>query len=1341
MDLDAYLEFVRELTHTTVERLSLSGVEGLDNDSTNLAANTGGLGPSRLSACSAPSNGIDTTLVAGMFSQVIMEANNLPATRPERVSLVRKKAKYYLVNQLAGQITLSQFYRLLNIIEEKVGTYFEHLERTEPKLGSQDEPLVLPPSDSVRSEELRQSLARIDLPQKGRRKLSPETLWDFLQNTRGQWFRLLDFETQFGMNKKTAWNYLTLLHQEGILEHNGEKANRVRYVLAASLRGPNNLKPGKFNQECDHRLNRPAELPLETFISTPPPPPPISGSPPEHFVIAKERRYATVLFSDLSGLTALSEKLDHEEVKELITRISAEITKIIEKYEGYAEKLFGGAVIIFFGVPKAHEDDPVRAIWAAKEIHELVKSFNLEGGKKIGHSLRMHTGINTGFVVTGAINLHAEPFRFLGDTLNTASRLMSMGTADEIIVSPATFHQTQGYFHFEKLEAIIARGKSESISAYLLRGPKEQTAKTRRLSGLRAALTGRKAEMELLRDATAKLLDGAGTIISISGPSGTGKSRLIEEFKDTLDLSQIQWLEGSAYQYAHKIPYFPLINLLSRAWKIQEDDSPESIRAKIEAKLVNLSKDREDLIPFVGSLYSLEYPELQGINPETWKSQLNEAIQEIFLRESRVAPTVICFEDLQWADQSSVDLLRQIFDHFRGQALFILTFRPPFTLHSGNRISCFKKSYWREMQLQDLSNTESCEMVQSLLKSDRIPLPLKMLVQEISEGNPFYLEEMINAMIESGVLMRDHGSWTLSRAITRNDVPASIQEMIAAKLDRLDNETKCILQEASVIGRAFPFDVLQRVTIFKEKLVKHLGLLELLDLIKINSVKPDLEYVFKHALIQDVVYHSLLKEDRQLIHERIGLAMEEIFQNRLSEFYETLAFHFRHSPSDSRAIDYLFKSAEKSLEKYALDEAHEYFQDAFNILASKTNRTRKDDELYIDLISKWFLVFYYRGDFISLTELFSSSRELAESLEDYSRLGMFYACMAFTLFWGKERLRESYELLQKALALGEKVEDQRVIGYAATWLAWVCADLGLFDEGIRYGQMAQDVVNLIPSDQYLFFKSLAGIGHNYWQIGEGQKNIEIGKTLQTYGKKHSNVRSIVTGHIVEAAGHFALGDFMQAIKCANSGINGVADPFYDQWAKIALSMSFIFQTIKLPEAGKLLEDVLAYSEQCGCDYLKTMADLLMGVLLIAKGQMSRGFAMIEKARSSCLENERITTLGVAEYILGRIYLQLAKPSKSIKFWMLARNIGFLLANVPQAALKAEQHLLKAIEIAERIGAKGILGQAYLDLGLLRNKEGKVEEARRFISSSIDLFEPLGANVLLKKAYVALRSVH
>ena len=1101
--------------------------------------------------------------------------------------------------------------------------------------------------------------------------------------------------------------------------------------------GKMNALDSKFCSECGHRLKSSPEK--NPDISRGPVALPLPEVLPQPATMGHERRYATAFFTDLSGYTAISERLDPEEVKELMSRIFGQITKITAKYEGFVEKFVGDAALVLFGIPKAHEDDPVRAMWAAREIHEFVKTISPEMEKKIGHHLYMHTGITTGLVVTGEVNSETGSLGVLGDTINTASRLMSLAQPDEIIVGASTYHHCQGYFYFEHLSPLVVKGKAEPVQAFLLRAPREEPSKIRRLSGLRAELIGRWAEMDLLQDAAGRLMEGKGTVISISGEAGTGKSRLLEEFKATLDLMQVQWREGSAYQYAQKIPYFPLINLLNRDWQIREDDSPESIREKVESELCRLIKDREDLIPYVGSLYSLAYPELQGINPETWKSRLHEAVLTILQNDSRLAPTVICLEDLQWADPSSIDLLRLIVSQFRGQALFLLTYRPPFTLFTSHQLSPIRKTYL-EIHLQDLSHTESQEMVQSLLKTKNIPPQLKVFMQELAEGNPFYLEEMTNALIETEILKREGDSWGLSRPITKSDLPSTIQEVISARLDRLEKHTKRLLQEASVIGRAFLYDVLQRVAISPENLGEHLSVLEHLDLIRVSAVQPDLEYVFKHALIQDAVYNGLLKKDRRAIHERIGQAMEKMFNHRLFEFYETLAFHFKHGQSGFKAVDYLIKSGEKSLERYALDEAHDYFKEAFDLLANKPRRSRQEDELFIDLISKWFLVFYYRGDFSSMVDLLSSNKGLAESLGDDSRLGMFYACLAFTLFWGQEKLRESYTLLQQAYALGEKVGSQRVIGYAATWLSWVCADLGLFSEGIRYGETAQAIAGQPPSDQYLYFKSLAGVGHNYWQMGDGKKDIIIGKTLQAFGRKYSNVRSIVTGHIVEAAGHFALGDFPLAIRCAKNGIEAAADPFYDQWAKIALSISFVFQTIKFAEAGELLEEVLSYSRESGCNYLKSMANLFIGVLLIAKGQMNRGLTMIEEVRRATLKNERVTLLVVTEYILGRIYLQIAHPDKPVSFPTIAKNLGFLVMKVPFAAKRAETHLLKAIEIAGRIGSHGILGQASLDLGLLKKKRGKADEARELIAQAINIFETMGAEVFLKIGRESLRTL-
>jgi len=314
-----------------------------------------------------------------------------------------------------------------------------------------------------------------------------------------------------------------------------------------------------------------------------------------------------------------------------------------------------------------------------------------------------------------------------------------------------------------------------------------------------------------------------------------------------------------------------------------------------------------------------------------------------------------------------------------------------------------------------------------------------------------------------------------------------------------------------VIGRAFFYEILKRITALKHDIDGFLRGLEQLDIIRTRSLQPDLEYMFKHSLTQEVVYNSLLKKERLAAHERIALVMEQLFPDRLSEFCETLAFHFKQGQSLLKAVDYLIQSGEKSLKRYAVEESHQYFKEAFDLLSSKPDRTKEEDGLLIDILIKWALVFYYRGDFKGLTELLFAHEDLAESLEDKARLGMFYAWLGFSLF-SRERLRDSYDYLLKALDLGEEIHDQQVVGNACTWLAYTCSLLGLLNEAVKFGERGHEIARSLPSDHYLYFKSLAGIGFAYGWMGDGKRAIEIGEVLLDYGRKDSNIRSMVMGH-------------------------------------------------------------------------------------------------------------------------------------------------------------------------------------------------------------------------------------
>jgi len=1050
-----------------------------------------------------------------------------------------------------------------------------------------------------------------------------------------------------------------------------------------------------------------------------------------------ERKHATVLFSDLSGYTTMSEKLDPEELKEIMSRIFGEIAQVVAKYEGFIEKFVGDAVMALFGVPKAHEDDPIRAIKVAREIHELMDAFSPEVEKKIGQGIAMHSGINSGLVVTGEIDIEKGTHGVAGDTVNVASRLCSLGKPGEILVGPDTYRQAEGHFTFETLEPTTVKGKAEPIQVHKVLSAKERPVTVHRLSGLRAELIGRKAEIAELVEAVKNLREGKGRIFSICGAAGTGKSRLVEEFKNTLNLEEVQWIEGHAYAYSQNIPYSPLIDLLNTVLEIKEDDPPEKLREKVEYGIEHLLGKKDEIIPYVGSLYSLHYPEVEDVRPEFWKSRLQEATQIIISALAKRAQTIFFLEDLHWADPSFVELLRNALLHTRQPAVVLCVYRPVFSLFTSHQVSGIGEIY-QEIRLQDLSLSETQDMLESLLKTEAIPSDLKRLVQQKAEGNPFYLEELVNSLIDSETLVRDNGNWKITKPITESDISSTIHGLISGRLDRLEKETKRILQEASVIGRAFLYDILKKISELEDRIDRGLNTLERLDLIRTRSLQPDLEYMFKHPLTQEVVYNSLLKKDRQTIHEHIALVMEHLFQGRLQEFYETLAFHFRQGQSLHKALDYLVKSGEKSLERFAVEESHKYFQEAYELLTNKSDRSREEEGILIDMLNKWGLVFYYRGAFAEQVDLLTVHEDLAASLEDKAKVGMFYAWLGWALFF-RGRLKKSHQYLRKALDSGEEIGDQQVIGYACTWLTWTCTLLGRMDEAIVYGERAQEISRLLRTDQYLYFKSIGGLGFTYYYKGYKEKVLEVGRTLLDYGQRPSNPRAMVIGYWMMNLGHLLNADFPLAVEWIQKGLQLSVDPYYSLIAKWSLGVSYLLGG-QFKEAEGPLKEFVSYSQQMGCEIMEAGAIGFLGVVSMVSGQMSQGLRMLEQSRQMSLEHESPASYAQGEYVLGKAYLQIVERAAPMSFSTVAKNIGFLAKNVPFAGKKAEEHFNKAIEVAKKIGAKATLGQAYLGLGLLYKATKRKEQAIDCISQASRLFEECGADGPLKQAKETLASL-
>jgi class 3 adenylate cyclase/tetratricopeptide (TPR) repeat protein len=1071
-----------------------------------------------------------------------------------------------------------------------------------------------------------------------------------------------------------------------------------------------NLPNDKFCGECGHTLDEP--LPKASH-------PPTTDS---------ERKHVTVLFSDMSGYTAMTEKLDPEEVKEIMGRAFGEISHVVARYEGFIEKFIGDAVMALFGAVVAHEDDPVRAIKAAREIHDVVSSLSPQYEKRIGKPLIMHTGICTGLVITGEVNLEKGTHGVLGDTINTASRLSGLAKPGEIVISSETYNQAEGYFTFETMEITHVKGRVETVKPYKVISRREDPAKTHRISGLRAELIGRKVEMAQLQEAVTNLKRGKGSIFSIVGDAGTGKSRLIEDFKATINLEAVQWREGHAYAYSQNIPHFPLVNLLSRSWQITEGDNPEQVKKKVETRAGFLMGDRTDLVPYLGSLYSIRYPEIENVGPEYWKARLHEAVLLILANLCKQAPTIICLEDLHWADPSTVEFLRNILSDFRHPAIFLCIYRPVFSLFTSHQASNIKS--YQEIRLHDLSSTDAQSMVESLLKTETIPNDLKRFIRDKVEGNPFYLEEVINSLLETAILISDNNVWSLTKPITETEIPLTVQGVISARLDRLENETKRILQEASVIGRAFFYEILKRITALNNQIDKSLIGLERLDLIRTRSLQPDLEYIFKHALTQEVVYNGLLKKERQNIHEKIGQVMEELFKDRLDECYETLAYHYKQGQSVTKAVHYLMKSGQKSLSRYSADESHQYFQEAFDLLINRQERTKEENNLLIEVILEWAVVYSRRARINELYNFLKDKEELAVSIGNKAQLGMFYVRLGISLAFNLQ-LVDGIRYLRQALKIGEEIGDQKVIGYACTYLIYGCLDHGLIEESIRFGKRVLQM-EIYTEDLEVFRWSTCGLSLAYGFKGETLQSSKMAQSVVEYGKKHSITGCIADGYTLEAANHFMSGDFPSTIEISKRSLQYEVEPFTYYTAKTILGMGYTL-TGQYEEAQIVFDEISKLVVESGFLIAAVRVIMASSLLMVMKGNLSQGIQMFEDLMSQLKRNEDWMMYSQTSYTLGKIYLKMIQGEGEKSFTLFAKNIGFLIKTLPFLKQKAEEHLNEAIRVAKEIGAKIILGQAYLDIGELRRIKGKTDEACKYINDAIHLFEECEADVFLKQA--------
>ena len=963
--------------------------------------------------------------------------------------------------------------------------------------------------------------------------------------------------------------------------------------------------------------------------------------------------------------------------------------------------------------------------------------LSVELERKLGRKLSMHTGINSGLVVTGDEYIGKGRHGLTGDTINLAKRLTGLAKDRDIFIGAATHAHVASYFTVEEQAPTSVKGKAEPVKVYNVLALKDAPEKLHRSQGVRAKLIGRDQEMAALMASVQRLRNGQGSIITIVGDAGTGKSRLVEEFKSSLNRQRVRWIEGRAYPYAQNISYFPLIDLLNQAFGIKENDSPETVGQKLDKGIGALVADKQPVLPYITPLYALDNGDAEQINPQFWMLRLQEATGRILAALARSGPTVVCLEDLHWADPSFLEMIRVVLAAFDSPVLLLCVYRPDVCIFDDTR-SRGPALAIEEIRLHDLSAHNARRMVASALGTADLPDELGDLIYRKTEGNPFYLEEMINSLIEAGVLVRDKDDWHLTREITAADISATVHGVIAARLDRLDAQTKQVLQEASVIGQSFYHAIIQRISRIEKGIDVCLETLERFDIVKQRAREPDLEYIFKHALTQEVAYNGLLKKQRRAIHERIGRVMEMLFQHRLSEYYEALAYHFSRGESVLKAVDYLVKSGEKSLRRYAVDEAHQHFQEALNLITRMKAPLREAEDMIVDLLNRWAIVFYYRGDPKGLERLLSSHEQAAAALGNSEKAGLFAVWQGFVYFYRAE-LNKAYEYLQRAKAIGELAGSRLVVGYAFNWLSFLCAERGCFEEGIHAGEAAHQIALEVETDSFLHFKSLTGVAFNHFYMGNADKCNEIGKVLIDYGQAHSHVRCLVMGHGAVGHGRLQRGDFAGAIASFRKAVDISADPFYRMFSELYLAQAYV-SAMQIGKVKDLCKRGLALSSEGGIRHTLVVWELIFGVFLVENGEMNRGMKLIQEAVRELHQDDRKGLLPVVSLALGRIYIEIVKGEKPVSPMGLLRNIGFVLHHALPAEKKALAFLQEAVETADALGAVGIAGQAHLELGMLHRLRKRAGPAQVHLEKAAVMLRRVGAHQYLKQAEAAIAAL-
>jgi predicted ATPase/class 3 adenylate cyclase len=1023
-----------------------------------------------------------------------------------------------------------------------------------------------------------------------------------------------------------------------------------------------------------------------------------------------ERKQVTVLFADMKGSMELLADRDPEKARKILDPVLEHMMEAVHRYEGTVNQVMGDGIMALFGAPLAHEDHAVRACYAALRMQESVKRY-AEGVRRTeGIPIQIRVGLNSGEVVVRSIGSDLKmDYTAVGQTTHLAARMEQIATPGSVLITADTLRLAEGFVQVKSIGPVNVKGISEAVEVYEISGagPVRSRLQAAAVRGL-TRFVGRNTELETLRRALDKADSGHGQVVALVGEPGVGKSRLFWEF--THSRRTVDWLilESGSVSYGKATPYLPLIDLLKAYFKITDRDDQREIREKVTGKLLTLDKALEPTLPAFLTLLdvAIQDEQWQNFDPPQRRQRTLDAMKRLLLRESQVQPLLVVIEDLHWIDSETQALLDSLIESLpTARLLLLVNYRPEYQHGWGS------KTYYSQLRIDPLPPENAGELLDALLGTDANMQPLKELLIERTEGNPFFLEESIRTLIETKVLVGERGNYRLSKPFESTQVPATVQAVLAARIDRLTLDEKRLLQSAAVIGKDVPFALLQAIADQSEEEVRR-GLIQLqaAEFLYETSLFPDIEYTFKHALTHEVAYGTLLQDRRRALHTRIVEITEQLYRDRLGEQVERLADHAVRGEVWDKAVIYLREAGTKALSRSANLEAVAYFTRALEVVETlPLSDEREKQELALLLALGPALQSTKGFGAPEIEPVYLRARELCQQVGETSQL--------FPVLWGlwllhlqRGELQTARDLATQLFSLAQHLRDAGLLleAHHAMWAnSFFLGELTLARAHSEHG------IDLYDSSQHRVLAFLCG-GHDpgvccrdfgalaLWLLGYPDQALKSSHDALALAEKLSHPLSLA-----EALGYAAwLHEFRrerEAVQERAEALLALASKHgFPYW----LTQGTILRGWALADEGQTAEQGVAQMCQGLLAYRTTGADVARShyLVLLAKtyGKMEKadeGLTVLSEALAWSRKNAGWYYEAELHRLKGELLLKAERGMQNAEF----------------VYRSAEESFSEAIEISRRQQAKSLELRAAMSLSGLWQRRGKKTEARQLLA--------------------------